>query len=62
MNNSDIEFLYSLSSTSQKRIRFLTTAMVCDWYNVFDKAAASITSAVLKDLGIISEVDSSQYS
>ncbi|GBN04608.1 hypothetical protein AVEN_214979-1, partial [Araneus ventricosus] len=57
VNDPDINFHYSLPSTSQTRTRLPATATVCDRYNVSDRAAAAITSAVLQDFGIIYKVD-----
>lgn len=59
INNPDINFHYAISSTSQMRIRLPSTATVCDRYNLSDRAAAAITSAVLQDFGIVTEVDTS---
>ncbi|GBN20203.1 hypothetical protein AVEN_149934-1 [Araneus ventricosus] len=59
INDPNIIFHYFLPSTSQMRTRLPAIAMVCDRYNVSDRAAAAITSAVLQDFGIISEVDTS---
>ncbi|GBL89420.1 hypothetical protein AVEN_225928-1 [Araneus ventricosus] len=50
---------YSLASTSQMRTRLPATATICDRYNVSDRSAAAIASAVLKDFAIICEVDTS---
>ncbi|GBM69097.1 hypothetical protein AVEN_178176-1 [Araneus ventricosus] len=41
------------------RTRLPVTATVCDRCNVSDKTAVARTSAVLKDFGVISEVDTS---
>ncbi|GBM14712.1 hypothetical protein AVEN_60477-1, partial [Araneus ventricosus] len=59
LNDSNINFHYSLPSTSKMRTRLSATATVCDRYNVSGRAAATITSAVLQDFGTISEVDTS---
>ncbi|GBL94090.1 hypothetical protein AVEN_185048-1 [Araneus ventricosus] len=55
INDPDINFHYSLPSTSQMRTRLPATTTVYDRYNVSDRAAAAI--AVLQDFGIISESD-----
>ncbi|GBM51876.1 hypothetical protein AVEN_186168-1 [Araneus ventricosus] len=41
------------------RTRLPATATVCNRYNVSDRAAAAITSVVLQDFSVISEVDAS---
>ncbi|GBN05817.1 hypothetical protein AVEN_237568-1 [Araneus ventricosus] len=57
INGPDINFHYSFPSTSQMITRLPVIATVCDRYNISDRAAAAIASAVLEDFGIISEVD-----
>ncbi|GBN12639.1 hypothetical protein AVEN_132284-1 [Araneus ventricosus] len=59
INDPNINFHYSLPSTSQMRTRLPATATVCDRYYVSDRAATDITPAVLQDFGIISEADTS---
>ncbi|GBL87449.1 hypothetical protein AVEN_118383-1 [Araneus ventricosus] len=59
INDPEISFHYSLPSTSQVRTHLPATATVYDRYNVSNRAAAAITSAILKDFDIISEVDTS---
>ncbi|GBO23555.1 hypothetical protein AVEN_175348-1, partial [Araneus ventricosus] len=41
------------------KTRLPATATVCERYNVSNRASSAITSAVLQDFGIISEVDTS---
>ncbi|GBL73222.1 hypothetical protein AVEN_159283-1 [Araneus ventricosus] len=59
INDPDIIFHYSLPFTSQMRTHLPATTTICYRYNVYDRAAAARTSAVLQDFGIISEVDTS---
>ncbi|CAH1996010.1 unnamed protein product [Acanthoscelides obtectus] len=47
-------------STSQKRIKLPSVALACDRTGVSDKAAAILVSAALKDMGIVTTVDSSK--
>ncbi|KAK4883451.1 hypothetical protein RN001_006770 [Aquatica leii] len=46
-----------LQTTGQNRIELPTFAQLCDRYRLSDRSAAAIASAVLKDVGIISEED-----
>lgn len=68
LKSSDSEFdsnevLTSLSkppekpSTSQMRVKLPSLASICDRTGVSDRAAASIASAVLQDVGVISPSD-----
>lgn len=59
INDPDMNFHYSLNSTSQMTTRLPAAAAACDSYNVFDRADAAITSAVLQGIDPISEIDTS---
>lgn len=50
----------SKPSTSQMRIKLPSVASICDRTGVSDRAAATIASAVLQDVGIISTSDMSK--
>ncbi|GBL94648.1 hypothetical protein AVEN_83967-1 [Araneus ventricosus] len=49
----------TLEYQSQNRLDFLTLASKCDRYGISDRAAASIASAVLQDIGIVHEGETS---
>ncbi|KAK4879051.1 hypothetical protein RN001_007197 [Aquatica leii] len=57
MNNSRIEAnrCDSLQNTNQMRVKLPSLAQACDRTGVSDRSAATIVSAVLKDLGLINE-------
>lgn len=42
------------------RVKLQSTSLHCDRYGVSDRAAATIASSVLEDIGVITDTDTSQ--
>ncbi|XP_072402420.1 uncharacterized protein [Diabrotica undecimpunctata] len=58
---SDVDDNYEPPAKSpwQMRVKLKSTVLAIDRYGVSDRATAAIASSVLKDVGVISEIDSS---
>ena len=55
----NLKIVENKSEDSVSRRRLPALARACDWYNISDRSATALASAVLEDFGIVTASDSS---